>query len=326
MELEKIYQPISEDLASMEEVLHKRLTSSKYESVKAISSYPLQSGGKRLRPALVLLSARVIGDSSRQKQKAINIAAAMELIHMASLIHDDVIDHSKLRHAKPTVNSKRGEDVAIALGDYLHATASELIATCSNPEVLECISLAVKTMCEGELLQVCERDNLNLKLERYMVIIKKKTATLFATACQSGGLIFGAKENLQKTLKDYGFNFGLAFQMVDDCLDFVGKKKSLGKSPGTDFKLGELTIPILSLISEDKEAQKVQSLMESPDKDNSFDELRDIFINSEAFTKTKKEIFFYLNKAKESISDLSDSCFKESLTDLTDYVAKRIEI
>jgi geranylgeranyl pyrophosphate synthase len=230
-----------------------------------------------------------------------------------------------LRHNRLTVNSKWGQDVAIALGDYLYATAFELISACENMNILQCISSATKAMCEGELLQVCERDNLDLLKERYIIIVKKKTASLFAASCQSGVLISNPDYSLQTALKEYGLNIGIAFQIVDDYLDFVGEQQSLGKPPGQDIAAGEITLPILNLwesVSQ-KERDKFERILASKKDTEAFRAIKSRLINSGAVDKTKEAVFFFVNSAKEKINILFSSAYKDSLFSLADFIMER---
>ncbi|MFN7170063.1 MAG: polyprenyl synthetase family protein, partial [Candidatus Omnitrophota bacterium] len=202
-ELMEIYQPIKEELKQVEEILAARLGESKNKSILKLNHFLLESTGKRIRPALVILCGKAA--SGHHLPLAIrhltNIASAIELIHIASLIHDDVMDHARLRHNRPTVNYKWGNDVAIASGDYLYSLAFELISSCGNTNILECISSATKSMCEGQLIQICERDNLDLLKERYILIVKKKTASLFAASCRVGAMLSNCQRNIQSALE-----------------------------------------------------------------------------------------------------------------------------
>jgi geranylgeranyl pyrophosphate synthase len=326
MELTQIYLPIEKELKKVEEVLESCLKESKNKSILEISNYLLNARGKRLRPALVLLSAKAVHQSSTSDNQLINVAIAVELIHMASLLHDDVIDHASLRHNKPTINCRWDNDVSIALGDYLYSVAFELISTCGNTDILQCISSATKAMCEGELLQVCERDNLELLKERYIVIVKKKTAALFAASCQAGALISTPYEASQKSLREYGLNFGISFQIIDDCLDLVGREEILGKTTGADLRVGEITLPVLYLLDKTdiKEAEVIKRLLSlcGQDKD-AFNKLRKRLANSSAILKAEAEARYYIGKAKEQLKGLDDSLLKRSLLNLADYIVSR---
>lgn len=337
MEIKQVYQPIEKEFKKVEEVLCASLGSSKSKSILKVNRFLLESGGKKLRPAMVILSAKAAKGKEygvkiksiehRAKDKElIKVAAAIELIHRASLIHDDVIDHAELRHYQPTINHKWGQDVAIAAGDYLYAEAFRLIAECGNSDVLGCISTATKLMCEGELQQVCERDNFDLLKQQYLIMVKKKTAALFAASCQAGAMLVNPNPFIQNTLKEYGLNFGIAFQIVDDCLDLIGEAKDLGKTPGADFMMGELTLPALNLLSESKDKKRMISWIKQPEKNEAFKNLRERFIHSEALLKTKEDACSYIQQAKRNLSKLNNSCFKESFFALADYVVNRIRL
>ena len=326
MELKEICLPVEEELREVEQTLKARLEGTSYQSIAEINRYLLDAKGKRLRPALVLLSAKTGHPSAAVSPQLINIACAVELIHMASLVHDDLIDHSNLRHHKPTINSKWGDDVSIALGDYLYSVAFELISDCGNPDIIRCISLATKAMCEGELLQVCERDNLALLKNRYFVIVKKKTASLFAASCQAGALFSNPDKPGPGKLKKYGLNFGFAFQIIDDCLDWVGREDLLGKPTGADIRVGEFTLPVLYLLekTDAKESQEIKKILSlcRQDKDT-FNRLRERLTNSSAVLKAEEEALLYTEKAKSQLQGLDDSPLKRSLLDLADYIVDR---
>ncbi|MBF0121856.1 MAG: polyprenyl synthetase family protein [Candidatus Omnitrophica bacterium] len=321
MELKQVYQPIEAEFKRVSAVLSTSLTSSKNKSILEINRFLLASGGKKLRPAMVILSAKASTGKTRRQgcdKSLIDLAAAIELIHRASLIHDDIIDHADLRHSKPTINRQWGQEVAIAAGDYLYAEAFRLIASCGNPDVLACIGTATKLMCEGELHQVCERDNIELLKQQYLLVVKQKTAALFAASCQAGAMLAHANPLQQNILMKYGLSFGMAFQIRDDYMDLVGSQEDLGKSPGTDFKMGELTLPLFNLLEESKNKDQIMSLIRQADKQEAFEELRKCFINSDAFLKTKAEINGYVRKAQKSIETLPQSSFKEGLFILAD--------
>jgi geranylgeranyl pyrophosphate synthase len=324
MQLKEICRPIAKELEQVEEVLETSIKDSRNRSIIKMGNFLLKPAGKRIRPALTILSARA---AIHHQVIAINhqlskIAAAVELIHMASLVHDDVIDRANLRHSKPTVNSKWGIEVPIALGDYLYSVAFELISDCGNFDIIRCISSATKAMCEGELLQVCGRDNLNLSREKYMLIVKKKTASLFAAACRAGTLISDSQQSLQRALAEYGLNFGIAFQIADDYLDLVAEEEAIGKIPGQDIKVGEMTLPILKLweLLPKKEKKELRRLLASRKDREVLQRVRRRLFESGAASETKKEVCTLLNSAKEKIDILSCSPYKESLLNLADFI------
>lgn len=325
LRLSDIYSPIREELEEAEALLHKSLKCAPFNSLSEIIHTVLKSGGKRLRPALVILSARSTANRLSKKDKLVEIATAIELIHIASLIHDDVIDHSRMRHSRPTINSKRGEDLSLVLGDYLYSVAFELISNCDNPDIIRCISTATKAMCEGELLQVCERDNLDLLKQKYIVIVKKKTASLFSASCQVGSLISGGALAFQNALKEYGMNFGVAFQIIDDYLDIVGEEKKLGKHPGQDMGVGEITLPVMNLLEmmPEPERSELRSLFLLKKDADTLEKIKNRLFCSGAVKRTKETASSFINLAKERIKILFRSPYKDSLFDLADFIMER---
>ncbi len=324
MQLKEIYRPIQKELKGVEQLIKNSLKKSGYKSISEIGRYLLDTKGKRLRPALVILSAKAINNRSINERAMISLACAVELVHAASLIHDDVIDHATARHHKPTINLKYGQDVAITLGDYLYSKAFELVSNCGSLDILSCISQATRLMCEGQLIQVCERDNLELLKQRYFIIVKKKTAALFAASCQAGAMLVDKDRLTQNVLKKYGLNFGIAFQIIDDYLDIVADEAELGKDAGQDIAAGEMTLPLLNLLeSVDKvERRQLQNLLETKKK-NYLKLIRNRLLNSDASLRTKKATLSYINSAKERLDTLPNSDYRQSLLDLADYVLKR---
>lgn len=327
MELKRIYQPIKKDLAAVDSLLSESLKDTKYKSILELNNYLLEGKGKRIRPALVIISAKASSAQKKPDPKALAaIASAIELIHIASLVHDDIIDKATLRHHRPSLNVKFGEDISIAFGDYLYAVAFELIASCKNTDILSCISQATKALCEGELIQVCERDNLSLLKERYLLIVKNKTASLFAASCKAGVMLAFGRPQVQNALKEYGLNLGIAFQIIDDYLDLVSNEENLGKNAGLDFKMGELTLPVLNLLSESRDKNRIMELLESQEREGALQDLRQRFINSGAFNRTKEDALLYIGKARDCLHNLKDSSYKQSLSALLDYVHAKVNI
>lgn len=326
MQLKEIYHPISKELNQVEEVIKASLSETRNSSILKVNRFLLESGGKRMRPALVILSAKAShgrADSPVNKQ-LINIASSIELIHMASLIHDDVIDHSERRHNNPTINSRWGVDVSITLGDYLYSLAFKLISHCGNTDILSCISSATKCMCEGELSQVVERDNFSLLKDHYLMIIKKKTASLFAASCEVGAISAQCSRSQARALRQYGLNFGIAFQMVDDYLDLMGGENNLGKAPGQDISVGEITLPLLSLLkSSDKhQRSRLKEMLKSKDG-NSLEKIREELLCSGAHLYARKISSSYINLAKDKLKALKDSKYRRYLFGLGDFILER---
>ena len=329
MNLEKIYQPIVDDLKKVELFLEFTFKESENQSILQMSNSLLESGGKRLRPALVILSAKAAsatGESSCNQDELIRLATAVELIHMGSLIHDDIIDGATLRRSKPSINAKMGDDISIVFGDYIYSKAFELIGKCRNPDVFECICQAIHVMCEGELIQVCQRGNLDLSKDNYIAIVRKKTASLFAASCHAGTILGNHSQIIQTTLKEFGLNFGIAFQIIDDCRDIVSGEKVLGKQPGQDVAAGDMTLPLLNLLEVigPTERCEVKRILESAIDKHSLEKIRKMLVGTNALDSTQEAALYYIGCAKHKLNELKDSAYKRSLGYLTDYVAQGI--
>ncbi|MBI5144503.1 MAG: polyprenyl synthetase family protein [Candidatus Omnitrophica bacterium] len=326
MELKKIYNPIKSDLKKVDKILEDAFRRTRNNSILKVTDYLLESPGKKIRPALVILSAKAALNhrSPVTNHQLIKIASAVELMHLASIIHDDVIDHANMRHNKRSINARWGEDVSIALGDYLYSMGFELISSYGNPDVLSCISQATKSMCEGELTQVCERDNLDLLERRYIVIVKKKTASLFAASCQAGAILSNCQGPIEDALKGFGLNFGIAFQIIDDYLDLASERDKLGKSPGQDIAVGEMTLPLLNLLesASGDERRKLKKLIESKDK-SSLKIIKKMLLNSNVILRTKMIAISYIDQAKAKLKKLPYSEYRKSLFDLADFIITR---
>ncbi len=328
MNLEEIYQPIAEELRTVEDFLSSVIRESANRSVLAISNLLLESPGKRIRPALVILSEKAAygrKGNTFSHDELVKVATAVELIHIASLIHDDVIDEATMRHGEPSINARCGNDVSIALGDYIYSKAFGLFGQCRNPDVFACMSQTISVMCEGELTQVCQRKNSDLSEASYLVIIKKKTASLFAACCHSGTLIGNHNQVIQAALTEFGLNFGIAFQIADDCQDVISNEEALGKRPGRDVMMGELTLPLMNLLNTIDATEKVKltNALGSKISHAEFEHIRRTFLVSDALRKTKEAALQYAGYAKGKLSLLKDSDYKSSLSDLADYVIQR---
>lgn len=328
MDLREIYKPIADDLKMVEDCLGSSVSESQNGSVLAMSSSLLESPGKRIRPALVILSEKAAsagGQSTCNHRELIEIAAAVELIHIASLIHDDVLDGAAMRHSRPTINARYGDDVSIVLGDYIYSKAFQLIGNCGNPDVFACMSEAIHAMCEGELIHVCQRRNLDLSKDSYIVIAKKKTASLFAACCHAGTIMGNHNQAVQTALKEFGLNFGVAFQIIDDCRDVIGQAGELGKYPGQDVVAGDITLPLLALsdVVGESEREEIKSMLGSENAKGNLQRLREMLMGSDALSRTRGVVTSYLSSAKERLDRLADSVYKESLGRLADSVVQR---
>lgn len=324
--LNNIYRIVEDDIARVNGVLKDRLKT-RYPQLCLINDYLLSWGGKRLRPALVFFSAYALAPARlkpRQTKMLVSLAAAVELIHTASLIHDDIIDNSTMRRNKPTIHMRWGKEVAVAFGDYIYSQAFELVSVCSRSDVLDCIAGATRAMCEGQLLQVLERDNFNLAKEKYILIVKKKTACLMSACCRAAGLIISHKDKKRySALDNYGLNFGIAFQIVDDYLDIMGEDGLLGKTAGQDIGRGELTLPLYDLFSSLGKSgmrQLKQILVKGNIGSRVTGMIKRNIISKKVFLKTKQKARLYVYRSKRNLSYLKPSRYRDGLMELADYI------
>ncbi|MBI3010453.1 MAG: polyprenyl synthetase family protein [Candidatus Omnitrophica bacterium] len=247
--LDQAFLPVKEQLQRVTERISEVLS----EPVAQNVHYLIEAGGKRLRPALVLLAGEASGT---HRQALVDAAAAVELIHTATLIHDDIIDGSQLRRSQPAFHSRWGSERAVLMGDYLYATAFSLISRLKQPAVNALMADICQQLCRGELMEVEARCRLDLGEPEYLKIITDKTASLICGCCQMGALVAGNSSLDAQRMGNFGLNFGIAFQIVDDCLDLTGEIQVLGKGTLADLDKGVLSLPMIYLASSLPEAQR----------------------------------------------------------------------
>ncbi len=235
---------VKDDLSSMDELI-KSLTLNHQETIFAITNYLISSGGKRLRPILTLICAKLLPDDASIKARSINLAAAVELIHTATLLHDDVVDGSVLRRGNKTANTKWSNKHSILVGDFLLSQAFRLMVKDGSLEILDLLSHTAAVIAQGEVMQIACAHNLKTTQQEYLKIVSAKTAQLFAAATKTGAMIAGCEVKITQALYDFGYYLGIAFQIIDDVLDYCAKQQELGKEIGDDFREGKITLPII---------------------------------------------------------------------------------
>lgn len=332
--LTKIYQPIQSKLRETEAVLSREICSTN-SLLGELTRYVTRMPGKRIRPALALLGAGVVapmrsGNGSRALHaKAVQLAAAVEMIHTATLLHDDVIDGASLRRGLSTLNAKWGDTLSVLSGDYLYSKAFRLLSELKNETVLSLMSDTASTVCEGEVAQIHHQHDLTLTRQRYLKIIRWKTASLMKAASEAGALLAGASVALAKRLGGFGLNFGLAFQILDDTQDLVGEEETLGKSLGTDLASGQLTLPLLYL--RDSAGQETRERLaycfsgngaSATQKEEILQFLKEEAIKAQVPAYCRGVANRYLSRAKSALAPFSASPYKKSLLALADYLLK----
>lgn len=322
MILSDIYGAIEDDLAQVEERLEVALASPT-RLVQDLNGYFLRGKGKRVRPALVLLSAR---NGHFLPDHALRLAAAIELIHMATLIHDDVVDEADLRRGRRTIHRMWGNPVAVLYGDYTWSKALASIADFCTPALTTSLCRAVARMTDGELTQISQRNNLSLTRNDYVDIIERKTASLMAAACESGGIVADLPSSQTTRLREFGRYFGLAFQIVDDALDFTTTEETFGKPIGHDIREKKMTLPVIVAIETLRDADRAAlfGTLEKPTLDAAdVESLTALLQRHHCIDQALAQARRYADQALEFLSDLPPSPALASLRALTEYVLER---
>ncbi len=239
--LEDIRKPIARDLQQVDEVIRRRLVS-EVVLIRTIANYIVAGGGKRLRPALVLLAARAFGDGDNARHE---LAAVIEFIHTATLLHDDVVDESSLRRGRKTANAEFGNAASVLVGDFLYSRAFQMIVEAGSLRVMKVLADATNVIAEGEVLQLLNVHDPDTDERKYLTVIRYKTAKLFEAATQVGAIIGGASPAVEAALAEYGMHLGTAFQLIDDVLDYSGDLHETGKNLGDDLAEGKPTLPLI---------------------------------------------------------------------------------
>jgi octaprenyl-diphosphate synthase len=318
----KILNLVKDDLSEIEVALEQNLNPQLY-LVSQIAGHILFSGGKRLRPLLMVLSARLCGyDGNHEK----TFSTIFEYLHAATLLHDDLVDEATLRRGKPVAHSIWGNAIAVLVGDFLLARSLSIAAETNRPDVINVVAEITENMSQGEIHQLMKKGSLDLTEEEYMEIIRRKTAVLFQGACRVGALISDVPQQKETALAAYGFNLGLAFQMVDDLLDYSQDTPALGKKVGADLKEGKLTLPVIySLKSADaKDRIQMEKIIKNKDfSTEDFETLIAIMKKYGGQTYTEKVAQKYVKNAKNALETFEDSTTKEVLLSIADYTLAR---
>ncbi len=319
MQLSTIYEPIQEDLVKVEDKL-RSVSKVDFAWLSELLGYSLSSGGKRIRPALTLLSGKFY---NYNLDYMLPMATAVELMHTATLVHDDAIDNSLVRRSRPTINQVWGEDKAVLLGDYLFAKAGEYCADTQNIRAVKLFTQTLKTISEGELNQIFNAFNLEQTRQHYLQRISNKTAALFALSTESGAFLSQAPEEVVEALRGYGYNLGIAFQIVDDILDFISTEKEMGKPIGSDLAQGTLTLPAMLLMERYPEDNPVKKLFQSDDKQKNIKLAIELVRNSSIVKECYGVASDYCDQACRNLNLLPDNVTRQAFTELADFVAKR---
>lgn len=304
---------IKNELDRMEAFIEENVLSSQALISSAVSDL-VRAGGKRIRPAIAILSGKAVG---QRINKLIPIAASMEIIHMATLVHDDIVDDSELRRGMPTVQSRYGKDVAVFTGDYLFSKAFMVISQYADRSSLKGFAHAVKRICEGEIEQYQSRYSLDVSLLKYLRRIKRKTGMLMALSCVAGAAGKNVNQKLIRKLGAYGMYLGMAFQITDDILDFTGDQKKVGKPVGNDVRQGVYTLPLIYALEHSNNKEELHNILKKCKYDNDdIARIVEIVRQSGGIEYSKSLADRFVIKGKRCLDGLKDSVYKEALSNL----------
>lgn len=319
---ERISRRIRPDLERIEAEMTRLLTTS-VPLISVVGRYILRSGGKRLRPLLMVLSARLCGYKGNHDAP---LSVVFEFLHAASLLHDDVVDHAELRRSKPAANTIWGNPAVVLVGDFLYSKAIFMTVGYDNMRIMEVLSWATTQMAEGEVLQMVRADDIEVNEEEYLEIITRKTAVLISAACQIGAIFGGGGPVEEAALRSYGLSLGLAFQLIDDALDYMGDTSELGKPVGNDLREGKATLPLICALTNGRSAEKNrfrEIFSEEEMSQEAFEEIRNLVIQAGGIEYTQRLAVEYVQKAKDSLHVFSPSPTRDLLCDIADYIIYR---
>lgn len=314
---------IGNDLKQVEEQFKIDLESD-VPLIRKVGEYVLSSGGKRIRPAMLLLAARLCDYQGKQ---AIPLASVIEFIHTATLLHDDVVDSATLRRGTASANALWGNEASVLIGDFLFSKSFSLMVAAGSLDVLRVMSQATTIIAEGEVLQLLGTGDVELTEERYIEVVKAKTAVLLSAACQCGAILGNAPEQLEKALSDFGMDLGIAFQLMDDILDYTATEEQFGKSIGHDLEEGKITLPLIHALKQctKEETGFITEIVQQEDELSYED-----FSRVSALVKHYGGIDYTITQARKAVDactlhleQFPDSVPKQALLELAEYVVTR---
>src|SRR6266850_8318828 len=319
----RIFNSIAAELARVEAEFERQARSN-VQVIAYLGEYLRESGGKRVRPALTILSDYAVGGDG-SSYNCIRLATVMEFLHTATLVHDDIIDSADTRRNRPTVNALYGNETAVLMGDWLYMSAFETSLAERSLPILDILTRVTRKMTEGELLQLTILGETDVSETQYLDVLQRKTAYLFSACCEIGAILGGASEEQQSSLRDYGLNLGTAFQLIDDLLDFTTSGDALGKAAGVDLLGGKVTLPLIYLVANDDSArQMVHDVLRHGNYDTvAREDLLRAVEAAGALDRARAKADEFAEKARAALDDFPDSEYCDSLRAIPSYVLER---
>ncbi len=320
MDLSQIRSPVAEDVKAVDKLIVDRLHSN-VVLINQIGHYIVSSGGKRLRPLLVLLAARACGYSGNRHLDA---AAIVEFIHTATLLHDDVVDGSELRRNRDTANTVWGNEASVLVGDFLYARAFEMMVDVGNLRIMEVMARATARIAEGEVLQLLNANDADTDETRYMEVIQRKTATLFEAGTRLGAVLTGADPETESAMASYGLHLGIAFQLVDDALDYMSDDGTIGKQVGDDLDEGKPTLPVIRAmeVGTDAQRKRLRQAIEEGGRKH-IEDVVEAIVDTKAIDYTVELARWHAEAAKQSLNAVPESPSRDSLAITADFSVAR---
>lgn len=320
--METALELIGDELKQVEQQFKKDLASD-VPLIRKVGEYVLASGGKRIRPALLLLSAKLC---EYRGDRHVPLASVIEFIHTATLLHDDVVDNANIRRGIASANTLWGNEASVLVGDFLFSKSFSLMVADGDLNVLRVLSGATTMIAEGEVLQLVCTSDLSLTEERYIEVVKCKTAVLISAACQAGAILGKVSPELEQDLSEFGMQLGIAFQLMDDVLDYAANQAEFGKSIGHDLEEGKITLPLIHTLQlcTDDERERIGEIVTAEElSDDDFQFVFDAVHRYGGIEFTVSRAREYTNRAKQALESFSSSPVKAALVELSDYVVTR---
>jgi octaprenyl-diphosphate synthase len=315
---------LAEDMAAVNALIRERMASEHAPRIPEVTAHLVEAGGKRLRPLLTLAAARMLGYAGVDHVK---LAATVEFIHTATLLHDDVVDESQRRRGRPTANLLWDNKSSVLVGDYLFSRSFQLMVETGNLRVLDILANASATIAEGEVLQLTAAQDLRTDERIYLQVVRGKTAALFSAATEVGGVIAGAPEAQVRALFDYGDALGIAFQIVDDILDYGGSDAVIGKNTGDDFRERKLTLPVIKAVAKadaEERAFWVRVIEKGDQREGDLAQAMANLRRHDAISASRSEALDWAARAKTALHNLPVHPLRDILSELADFVVRRL--
>lgn len=322
--LDQLASVLSDELTAVNALIRERMSSRHAPRIPEVTAHLIEAGGKRVRPMLTLATAKLLGYPGKYH---VHLAATVEFIHTATLLHDDVVDESRQRRGRPTANLLWDNKSSVLVGDYLFARSFQLMVEPGNLRTLEILSNASATIAEGEVLQLTAAQDLRTDESVYLQVVRGKTAALFSAATEVGGVIAEAPADQVQALFDYGDALGIAFQIVDDLLDYGGVSETIGKNIGDDFRERKLTLPVIKAVAKANAEERAfwsRVIEDGDQRDGDLEHALELLGRHGALESVRAEALAWADKAKASLAVLPDHPIRGMLSGMADFVVSRV--